>query len=57
MTMKTVGVLRRTPWERFVRLQGTAAMLAKGKGQPKGVYRFSTHEECDQWTMRMRTGR
>ena len=49
-SMKVVGQLRKTPWERFVRLQGTAALLAKGKGQPKGVYRFASHEECAQWT-------
>lgn len=52
--MKTVGHLRHTPWERFVRLQATTALLTKGKGQPKGVYRFSTHEECAQWTMKQR---
>ena len=50
MDMKVVGQLRKTPWQRFVRLQATAALLAKGKGQPKGVYRFSSHEECAQWT-------
>lgn len=53
-TMKTVGQLRRTPWERFVRLQATTALLTHGKGQPKGVYRFSTHEECAQWTTKQR---
>ena len=48
--MKVVGQLRKTPWQRFVRLQTTSALLAKGKGQPKGVYRFTSHEECAQWT-------
>ncbi|MBA4138559.1 MAG: hypothetical protein C0518_14735 [Opitutus sp.] len=48
--IKEVGVVRRTAWERFVRLQATAALLAQKKGQPKGVFRFRSHEECDQWT-------
>ncbi|MBI3886965.1 MAG: hypothetical protein HY302_14745 [Opitutae bacterium] len=56
MPMKVVGQLRKTPWERFVRLQATAAALAKGKGQPKGVFRFSSHQECTQWTEKQRTG-
>jgi len=48
--MKVVGQLRKTPWQRFARLQATAALLANGKGRRKGVFRFATHEECDQWT-------
>ena len=48
--MRVVGQLRRTPWQRFIRLQRTAAKLAAGKGQPKGVYRFSSYEECATWT-------
>ena len=48
--IKVVGQLRKTPWQRFVRLQATAALLAKGKGQPLGVFRFASHEECAQWT-------
>jgi hypothetical protein len=48
--MKVVGQLRKTPWQRFTRLQATAALLAKGRGQRKGVYRFASHEECAQWT-------
>ena len=52
--MKVVGQIRKTPWQRFVRLQATAALLAKGKGQPKGVYRFTSHEECAQWTSKLR---
>lgn len=50
MPMKVVGQLRKTPWQRFARLQATAALLAKGKGQRKGVFRFASHEECAQWT-------
>jgi len=46
---KTLGHLHKTPWQRFVRLQRTAEQLARGRGQPKGVFRFSSHEECDAW--------
>jgi len=35
--MRIVGRLRRTPWQRFIRLQRTSARLLAGKGQPKGV--------------------
>jgi hypothetical protein len=48
--IKTVGQLRQTPWQRFARLQRTAAKLAHGRGQPKGVFRFASHEACDAWT-------
>jgi hypothetical protein len=54
--MKVVGRLRKTPWQRFVRLQATAALLAKGKGQPKGVFRFTSHEECAQWIVSQTKG-
>ena len=54
--IKVVGELRKTPWQRFVRLQATTALLAKGKGQRKGVFRFSSHEECAQWTANQITG-
>jgi hypothetical protein len=47
--MKVVGRLKTTPWQRFVRLQRTAVKLSRGKGQPKGVFRFATHEECEVW--------
>ena len=48
--MKVVGQLRKTPWQRFARLQRTAALLAAGRGQPKGVFRFASNEACDAWT-------
>lgn len=48
--MKVLGQLQKSPWQRFVRLQRTSAQLAKGRGQPKGVFRFSSHEACDTWT-------
>jgi hypothetical protein len=48
--IKVLGELNKTPWERFARLQRTAARLAHGRGQPKGVFRFATHEACAAWT-------
>jgi hypothetical protein len=50
--IKVIGQLHKTPWQRFVRLQRTAAKLAQGRGQPKGVFRFSSHAECNLWTIR-----
>ncbi len=49
LPLKVVGRLKKTPWQRFVRLQQTSVKLSKGKGQPKGVYRFASHEECEIW--------
>jgi hypothetical protein len=49
-SMKVLGQLRKTPWQRFVRLQRSAARLAQGRGQPKGVFKFASHEACDAWT-------
>ena len=54
--IKVVGELRKTPWQRFARLQATTALLAEGKGQRKGVFRFSSHEECARWTASQTTG-
>ena len=48
--IKVLGQLHKTPWQRFVRLQRTAAQLTKGRGQPKGVFRFASNEACDAWT-------
>ena len=48
--IKVLGQLRKTPWQRFARLQRTTAKLAKSRGQPKGVFRFATNEACDAWT-------
>ncbi len=48
--MKVVGKLDKTPWQRFARLQRSAARLSAGRGQPKGVFRFATNEACSQWT-------
>jgi hypothetical protein len=49
-SIKVVGQLRKTAWQRFARLQRTAARLARGRGQPKGVFRFASNEACDAWT-------
>ena len=49
-SIKVVGQLRKTPWQRFARLQRTAGQLAQGRGQPKGVFCFVSNEECDRWT-------
>jgi hypothetical protein len=49
-TIKVLGILHKTPWQRFGRVQRTAARLAKGRGQPKGVFRFATNEACNEWT-------
>jgi hypothetical protein len=56
--IKVLGQLRHTPWQRFARLQRTAARLARGRGQPKGVFTFSSNEACDSWTANLnRTGK
>jgi hypothetical protein len=50
--MKSVGTLRKTPWQRFVRLQRTARLLGGTQGQPKGVFKFRSYEEAEQWKMK-----
>ena len=55
--IKTIGTLHKTPWQRFARLQRTAAQLARGRGQPKGVFKFASHAACNAWTANLnRTG-
>jgi hypothetical protein len=55
---KVLGQLNKTPWQRFARLQRTAAKLAQGHGQPKGIFRFATYEACTAWTANLsRTGK
>ncbi|HEY3852867.1 MAG TPA: hypothetical protein VGO67_00575 [Verrucomicrobiae bacterium] len=51
---------RRTPmpdsWQAGMQLQETAAQLHKSfkhRWMPKGVYRFKTHEEADEWMNKM----
>ena len=36
-------------WERFDRLQRTAQALLGRRVSPKGVFRFKTFEEFEQW--------
>jgi hypothetical protein len=55
--MKVVGRLRESAWVRFARLQRTTAKLAAGRGQPKGVFKFSSHEACEAWTRALRRNR
>jgi hypothetical protein len=56
--IKVIGQLQKTPWQRFARLQRTAARLAQGRGQPKGVFRFPSNEACAAWTASLnRTGK
>lgn len=52
-TIRVIGQLQKTPWQRFARLQRTAARLSQGRGQPKGVYRFASNEACTAWTMNL----
>jgi len=55
---KVVGRRTRTPeaFESGMKLQSLAAELHRSLKQrwaPKGVYRFKTHEEADEWMNRM----
>jgi hypothetical protein len=43
-----------TPWQRFLRLQRRARLLSRGKGFRPGVYRFTSHEELREWTLKNR---
>jgi hypothetical protein len=53
--MRVVGKVKLSPWQRFAKLQRTASRLTRGRGQPKGVFRFKSHEEADRWTETQRT--
>jgi hypothetical protein len=55
---KVVGRRTKTPdaFESGMKLQSLAVELHRSFGQrwaPKGVYRFKTHEEADEWMNRM----
>ena len=54
-TMKVVGGKNLPPyWERFDRLQRTANLLL---GRPicrRGVFRFKTYEEFEEWKRKLR---
>lgn len=44
-------------WERFNRLQRRVNLLLHGKICPKGVFRFATHEEFEQWKLNLALSR
>ena len=46
------GKTLRSTSERFDRLQRTANLLAGGVCEPKGVHRFKTWEEFNEWKMK-----
>jgi len=55
---KVVGLRTRTPdpFKSGMQLQTLAVQLHRSLRQrwaPKGVYRFKTHEEADEWMNRM----
>ena len=53
--MKVVGGKHpRSYWDRFNRLQRTANLLLGGIRHPKGVFRFKTWEEFNEWKMNCR---
>jgi hypothetical protein len=52
-SMRVLGAKNARPkWERFNRLQKTAQILAGGVREPKGVHRFKTWEEFNEWKMK-----
>lgn len=56
-TMKVVGGRNPLPfWERFNRLQRTAGLVLGRPLGPKGVFRFKTHEEYDEWKKNLSLG-
>ena len=54
-SIKTVGG-KNLPsyWERFDRLQRTARSLLPNPISPKGVFRFKSFEEFEQWKQDLR---
>ena len=53
--MKIVGGRNPRPfWQRFDRLQRTAGLLLGRPLGPKGVFRFKTHEEYEEWKKNLR---
>ena len=54
ISMKVLGGRNLPPyWERFDRLQQTAHQLG-GVASPRGVFRFSSFEEFEQWKQNQR---
>jgi hypothetical protein len=55
LPMRIVGGKKPRPyWERFDRLQRRANLLLGGLNHPKGVFRFKTWEEFNEWKMNCR---
>jgi hypothetical protein len=55
MQKQMLVVGRKNPgskWQRFDRLQKTVQLLAGGVREPKGVHRFKTWEEFNQWKLK-----
>jgi hypothetical protein len=48
-SIKQIGVVRGDVWERFDRLQRTVSRLRPPSGVSRGVYRFTTHAEQNEW--------
>jgi len=54
-TMKVVGGRNLPPyWERFDRLQRTANLLLGRPVSPRGIFRFKTYEEFEEWKRKFR---
>ena len=54
-TMKVVGGRNPRPfWERFNRLQRTSHLVFGRAVSPKGVFRFKSFEEFEEWKQRYR---
>jgi hypothetical protein len=49
------GKNRRPYWDRFNRLQASAEVAFGGARPPKGVFRFKTWGEFNEWKMSYRT--
>jgi hypothetical protein len=55
--MKVVGGRNLPPhWERFDRLQRTANLLLGRPVSPRGIFRFKTYEEFEEWKRKLRQG-
>ncbi len=51
--MRVLGGKNPRPlWERFNRLQKAANLVSGGVREPRGVHRFKTWEEFNEWKMK-----
>jgi hypothetical protein len=54
-TMKVVDGRNLPPyWTRFDRLQRTANLLLGRPVSPRGIFRFKTYEEFEEWKRKLR---